>query len=256
MSSPYDISRMTGTVYSRLVREAPGVLLPLASQEILGQHGPLGADFIVSNHVTPLIAEKTCCPFAQAIPYGDTLELDGWTGTVHVDSRILEGYYQEVARSFLIGGGAPAVVFIAYHSLNLKAVDAVCRKLNHEGHTVLAIDWWRAAGQCGHKWLKDQEHGLGHGAELTTSVLMAIEESLFEQPNPPGELPMDGLSHALKYQFTRGDAFQAYGSFKEYCTTGAWGDLSGATKETGLAVINDAVDFISGVILEALSYRR
>lgn len=256
MSSPYDISRMTGPVYSRLVREAPGVLLPLASQEILGQHGPLGADYLVSNHVTPLIADKTRCLFAPAIPYGDTLELDGWTRTVHVESRILEGYCLEVARSFLIAGKAPAVVFIAYHSLNLKAVDAVCRKLKHEGHTVLAVDWWRAAGQCGRKRLRDKEHGLGHGAELTTSVLMAIEELRMERPDFSGELPADGLTHALKYQFNRGEAFQAYGSFKEYCTSGAWGDISGATKETGLAVISDAVDLISEVILEALSCRR
>ena len=125
MNYPFDISRMTGPAYAQKVRESPAVLLPLASQEILGTHGPLGADLLVSNHITPQIAEKTRCLYAPAIPYGDTLELGGWEGTVHIDSRLLEGYCEAVARAFLQRDKAEAMVFIAYHSLNLKAVDAV-----------------------------------------------------------------------------------------------------------------------------------
>lgn len=256
MNYPFDISRMTGPAYAQKVRESPAVLLPLASQEILGTHGPLGADLLVSNHITPQIAEKTRCLYAPAIPYGDTLELGGWEGTVHIDSRLLEGYCEAVARAFLQRDKAEAMVFIAYHSLNLKAVDAVCRKLKHEGYVVLAVDWWRAAGQCGKKWIRDQAGGFGHGAELTTSVLMALESDTLQQPLPSGEPPMNGLSRAQKHQFNRGDAFQAYGNFSEYCKTGAWGDLAGASQEKGLLIINETVEYISSTILEFLHSTR
>jgi len=254
MKNPFDISRMTGSAYEQKLKDAPAVLLPLASQEILGSHGPLGADMIVSNHVTPLIAQQTQCLYAPCIPYGDTLELEGWAGTVHVESRLLEAYCEAVARAFLERDKAAALVFIAYHSLNLKAVDALCRRLKLEGHTVFAVDWWRAASQCGKKLLKDQQSGTGHGAELTTSVLMALENGLIAQPLPAGEQPLDGLSRTLAYQFGGGDAFQAYGCFQEYCTTGAWGDLSGATKDKGALIIQETVDLIAETIQSFLSH--
>lgn len=256
MDRAHDIRCMTGSTYSQRLKEAPGVLLPLCSQEILGTHGPLGADLLVSDHVTPLVARQTGCLFAPAIPYGDTLELAGWAGTVHIDSRLLEGYCEAVARSLLSGGQGTALVFIAYHSLNLKAVDAVCRKLKHEGHTVLAVDWWRAAGQAGKALLKDQANGFGHGAELTTSVLMAMDAGLVAQPLPDGELPKEGLTSALKHQFNRGDAFQAYGNFEEYCDSGAWGNLSGASAEKGAHIIREAVRLIAGVITDVIGPPR
>mgnify|MGYP000941359455 FL=1 len=254
MKNPFDISRMTGSAYEQKLKDAPAVLLPLASQEILGSHGPLGADMIVSNHVTPLIAQQTQCLYAPCIPYGDTLELEGWAGTVHVESRLLEAYCEAVARAFLERDKAAALVFIAYHSLNLKAVDALCRRLKLEGHTVFAVDWWRAASQCGKKLLKDQQSGTGHGAELTTSVLMALENGLIAQPLPAGEQPLDGLSRTLAYQFGAGHAYQAYGCFREYCTTGAWGDLSGATKDKGALIIQETVDLIAETIQSFLSH--
>lgn len=256
MDRTYDIRYMTGPEYSRRLSEAPGVILPLCSQEILGNHGPLGADLLVSDHVTPLIAHQTGCLFAPAIPYGDTLELAGWEGTVHIESGLLERYCDAIARSLLNSKQRTAMVFIAYHSLNLKAVDAVCRKLKRDGYTVLAVDWWRAAGQVGKDLLKDQVNGFGHGAELTTSVLMAMDKRLVARPLLKGECPKDGLQRALKYQFNRGDAFQAYGNFGEYCDTGAWGDLSGASAEKGAVIIQEAVQLIAEVITDIVGSTR
>ncbi|HSK68510.1 MAG TPA: creatininase family protein [Candidatus Limnocylindria bacterium] len=252
MRDALDVSRMTGPEYAARVREAPGVLLPLASQEILGDHGPLGADWLVAGRVAPRVAQRTGCLHAPAIPYGDTLELSGWVGTVHVPGAVLEGLYEAVARSFLERGGAKAVVFLAFHSLNLRAADAVCRRLACEGRRVFAVDWWRAAGQCAAGLLTDTEHGRGHGSEMAASVLMALGEIPEGTPLPAGEEPMEGLRRVTRHQFSQGP-FQAYGTFREYCRSGAWGSLQGASADKGREILDAAVELIAKGITEGLA---
>ncbi len=252
MSGKLGIEELTGPEYSRLARLAPGVILPLASVEIMGAHGPLGADLIVANAVAPLIAEKTRCLHAPAVAFGDTLELSGWEGTVHVPSEVLERYCEAVARSFLERGGVKALVFIAFHSLNLKAADQVCRRLKRDGHRVLAVDWWRAAAaRCG-DLLADRETGTGHGGEMITSVVMAAREGSVRFEARANERARQGLSRFTRYQLGRGDPYQAYGDFRDYCEGGAWGSVDGAAAEKGREIIARASDDIARFILEAL----
>ena len=247
------MAAMTGPEYLRCAADAKGIIVPLASLEILGAHGPLGADISVAERITPMIAEDTSCIYAPTVPYGDTLELKGWEGTVHIPSRTLEAYIEAVARSLVITKKTLPIILIAYHSLNIKAADMVCRTLTSEGQTVLLADWWRAAGQVGAHLIEDKENGFGHGGELISSVLLAIGAIRQSDICSSGEMPRDSLARVLKYQMSRGDAFQQYGTFKEYCDSGAWGALAGASKEKGEKIIELAVTALSNFISTALS---
>ena len=59
MEQTFLIEEMTAGEYRERIAEAPAVLLPLASIEVLGTHVPLGADYLVSRSVPLLVARRT-----------------------------------------------------------------------------------------------------------------------------------------------------------------------------------------------------
>jgi creatinine amidohydrolase len=246
------IEEMTSEEYRERVAEAPAVLLPLGSMEVMGAHGPLGADYLVARQITPLVARRTGCLEAPAIAYGDTLELADWPGTVCVPANILEGYYYAVAKSYLTQGGAKRLVFLNFHSLNHSAAGAACRRLKHQGHQVFLIDWWKTVGQNSSGLIEDRQNGSGHGGEMITSVVMAVCPNLIRQAQARNETPHATLAYYTKYLMNSGSPFTAYGDFHDYCDGGAWGDISHATPEKGEKLIRRAVDAIAGFLTESI----
>lgn len=245
------IEEMTSAEYKKNIAEAPAILLPLGSIEVLGTHGPLGADYLISRAVSILVGQRTGCLVAPSIAYGDTLEMSDWPGTVCVPTDVLESFYYAVAKSYLVNGGAKVVIFLNFHSLNNYAANNVCRKLKYEGHRVFLIDWWKTVGQNGSDLIEDGKNGFGHGGEMITSVVLAVAADLVKMEYAANEIPHQSYEYYKKYLMNSGSAFYAYGDFHDYCDSGAWGDIRSATAEKGKKLIERAVAAISVFIKEA-----
>ncbi len=253
MERTFLLEEMTARAYRERVAEAPAVLLPLGSVEVLGAHGPLGADCLVARSVSLLVAQRTGCLVAPTIAYGDTMELSDWPGTVCVPADVLENYYYAVAKSYLTKGAVKNLVFLNFHSLNHGAANAACRRLQHEGHRVFLVDWWKTVGQNRGDLLADQENGSGHGGEMITSVVMAVRGDLVRMEQAQNEPPREALKYYGKYLMNSGSPFVAYGDFHDYCESGAWGDTSHATPEKGAELIRRAVRAISDFLMESMA---
>lgn len=248
------VEELTSSAYQTRIRDVPGVILPLGSIEVLGSHGPLGADFLVAEKVALLVAERTSCLVAPAIPYGDTLELASWPGTVCIPTEVLGSYYYAVAKSFLEVGRAKSLVFFNFHSLNGAALHQAARELKNEGHHVFSIDWWKTVGQWGVDVIGDQRTGFGHGGEMITSVTMRVCPGCVDKEEAQHEEPKEALDYYGKYLPNSGSPFVAYGNFHDYCVGGAWGDTSKASEKKGAEFIERAVTAISEFLLE--SFKR
>lgn len=252
MEQTFLIEEMTSSEYRERIATAPAVLLPLGSIEVLGAHGPLGADYLVSRSVPLLVARRTGCLVAPSIAYGDTMELSDWPGTVCVPADALEGYYYAVAKSYLTKGAAGKLVFLNFHSLNHNAANAACRRLQHEGHRVFLVDWWKTVGQHGADLVEDGQNGRGHGGEMITSVVMAVRGDLIKTAQAQNETPRAALKYYAKYLMNSGSPFTAYGDFHDYCEGGSWGDISHASPEKGTELIRRAVEAIADFLTEAI----
>lgn len=248
------IEEMTSAEYEKIITDAPAVLLPLGSIEVLGTHGPLGADYLISRDIAIMVGQQTGCLVAPSVAYGDTLELSDWPGTVCIPTNVLEEFYYAVAKSYLANGGAKAFIFLNFHSLNNYAANNVCRKLKYEGHKVFLIDWWKTVGQNGTDLIEDCENGFGHGGELITSVVLALKEDLVKIENATNEIPHKSYDYYKKYLMNSGSAFYAYGDFHDYCNSGAWGNISNATVEKGKELLKRAVVAIASFIKESTEY--
>lgn len=239
---------MTAATLRERAQQAPAVLLPLASVEILGLHGPVGLDAMVAQEIAPRIAARTGCLVAPVIPYGDTQEFCGMDGTVHVPCDALEAYVYAVARSILTTCGAKALVLLCVHSLNGVAAAAVCRRLTREGFQVATADWWATCGGCAGTLLRDRENGRGHGAELITSVALSLCDEDMRMDLAACETPKPALAKVNRWN---GTPFRTFGDFSQYCQGGAWGDTSDASAEKGALIVERGVDAVASFIREA-----
>ena len=245
----YLVKNMTAAQLRQRAMEAPAVILPLASVEILGSHGPVGLDLIVAETVTEEIARLSGCLAAPAVPYGDTLEFDGMDGTIHVPVNVLEEYIYAVAKSYLVNCGAKAIVFFNVHSLNGTAASAVCRRLKSEGYTAVCSEWWSAIAAAAMDKLDTGAAGTGHGGEMITSVALALCGEHVRMDLAQNELPRDGLA---KVSHWNGSPFKVFGNFRDYCDGGAWGDTSTASAEKGRELIKAGTELIADFLREVL----
>ena len=233
------IALMTSPQFAQALSRCDTLLLPLASVEQGGRHCPLGTDVITADAVSLLIAEKAGCLVAPTIPYGDALELDVAPGTIDAGTAPFAAYVEAVARSFL-RQGFRCIVFLCTHSLDLKAIDGVCRRLRMQGFVVGAIDWWKAVGEAA-RGKTDAAVPFGHCGEVITSAMLALAPESVDLEAATEESPLPALAFVGAHG--PGSAFVAYGEFGDYCRTGAWGEVKGvATAEKGRAWIDAAVE--------------
>lgn len=245
----YLVKNMTAAELKKRAAEAPAIILPLASVEILGAHGPVGLDLCVADAVTEKIARLSGCLAAPAVPYGDTLEFDGMDGTVHVPANVLEEYIYAVAKSYLTACGAKAIVFFNVHSLNGIAAAAVCRRLKSEGYKALCSEWWSAISSSAMELLDTGAAGTGHGGEMITSVALALCGEYVRMDLAENEVPMEGLAKLSRWN---GTPFKTFGNFREYCKGGAWGDTTAASAEKGQKLIEAGCKAVAAFLSESL----
>lgn len=248
MTEGRDISAMTSAAYQRAMVSSGMLLIPLASIEVLGTHGPLGADWLVANKVVPRIAEATGAYYAPAIPYGDTLELPKAPGTADVPQHVLEQYYEAVANSFLRDGEVRHLFFINFHSLNNRAADAVCRKLALAGRRTYVIDWWKTVGSIASEVLEDVHLGTGHGGEMITSVLLHLVPDMVDLEHATNGPPLPSFTFFKEHLPGGQSPFTAYGTFSDYTEGSSWGVLSGASGGKGKLLVERAIEKIGAFI--------
>lgn len=241
----FELKNMTAPELCQQAKLAPAILVPVASIEILGTHGPVGLDFSVAQTVAPLIAKTSGCLLAPIIPYGDTMEFDHMKGTVHIPTKVLEEYCYAVADSLHQTCGARAILFLNVHSINGYATSSACRRLHAKGITAAVIDWWAAVGNHSQDILDDWENGRGHGGEMITSVALAIDSKHVHMERAACEKPKPTFQKANRW---RGTAFSVFGDFSQYCCSGAWGDTRTANKEKGSQLIQRGVEAITEFI--------
>lgn len=244
-----DISLMTSEQYAKAVVKSRGILLlPLSSLEVLGSHGPLGADTIIASHATHRIAQRTKALYAPTIPYGDTLELPHLPGTIHIPTKILEEFYLAIARSLFHSSQLKYLFFMSFHSLNNHAANAACRILTSEGHRVFLVDWWKTASRCCSDLLADATYGTSHGGEMATSMLLYLAPETIHGNQATTTLPKKHIDFYTSHMINSGTPFTAYSNFSDYCEGSSWGNIAGASSEKGKLMLKRTITEISAFI--------
>lgn len=245
------VALLTAQELTDALKSTNGVIIPIASMEQCGLHGATGIDVKVADHVAPLLAQKCNMLVAPTVPYGDTLEMSSYPGTVHVPTEYLGNLYLSIASSYF-ASGARNVVFLATHSLNTRAADHACRILYSAKRNAMFVDFWKACSQISKDILADKVYGTGHGAEQISSVAMAVCPDLIRKDKAANEAPKAALAKKVAHIYGSANVCTAYGNFDDYSTTGSWGDISAASAEKGSLIIEKAVKLMASSVLDVL----
>ena len=235
---------MTSAELRDAVARGAVAIVPVASTEVLGHHGPLGADVFVADEVARRLAEATGGVAAPTIPVGEASDMMPWPGTLSVRPSVLADYYLDVCRS-LAHHGFRRIFFVTAHLGNLASVAVCAKAMRSEGVLVAQVDWWRAAARVAGDLLTTDQHPTGHGGELISSVLLALRPDLVSLSAARDTEPEAGLARHLPHTAISGGPFYTYPGFLDFTTAGAWGDVTHAGAGKGEAILEKAVAYIA-----------
>jgi creatinine amidohydrolase len=235
---------MTSAELRDAVANGATAIVPVASTEVLGHHGPLGADVFVANEVSRRLAERVGGVSAPTIPVGEASDMMPWPGTLTVRPAVLADYYLDVCRS-LAHHGFRRIFFLTAHLGNLAPVATCAKAMRRHGVLVAQVDWWRAAARAGADLLTTERQPTGHGGELISSVLLALRPDLVHLSAARDTEPEGGLERHLPHSAISGGPFYTYPDFRDFTSSGAWGDVTHASAEKGEAILERAVASIA-----------
>ncbi len=243
------LAEMTSPEFQAALRETDTVIIPVGSTEVLGRHGPIGADHLIAAELARRLGEQTGCPAAPVVPYGDALELRGWPGTVSIRFDVLKLFYMDICES-LLRHGVRRFFFLNTHLMNLRAVDWCGRELRARGVPVAQGDWWRVAFAAAEGLMESAQSPKGHGGEVITSVALALRPELVDLASAADEQPAEALAWHAPHTAISGGPFYTYPDFTDFCTSGGWGDTRAATAEKGRVILERGVQRMAEFLRE------
>lgn len=227
-----------------------------------GRHNPLGTDLIHVQEVGRKVSEKTGVLVVDALPFGESEYWLGFPGTVSLRPETMFNVCMDICHS-LHETGINKVIFLNGHGGNGRVLTMVIQRITETMNMLGAtIDWWRLPAQI------DPERfggGEGHGLKYETSINLAIAPELVNMDEPvkyaslrqPSETESIVFAHPCMALFKgivirvglRTTDFTDVGSF-EIGTSPGGTDFEHASADYGKAIIDAAVDYISGFVEE------
>jgi creatinine amidohydrolase len=132
------LPHMTSPEVRDLLRKTDMALIPVASLEQHGLHGPIGSDFYSGLERAKLIAQRTDILVVPILFPGQSPYHMEFPGTITLSAETLERVYFEAARS-LIHHGFRRLVFLNAHAGNQSLTKFLIDRINQETPAV-AID--------------------------------------------------------------------------------------------------------------------
>lgn len=235
---------MTSAELRDAVSSGAIAIVPVASTEVLGHHGPLGGDVFVADDVARRLAERVGGVATPTIPVGEASDMMPWPGTLSIRPAVLADYYLDVCRS-LAQHGFRRIFFVTAHLGNVAPVATCAKAMRLEGVLVSQVDWWRAAARVAGDLMTTDKQPTGHGGELISSVLLALRPDLVDLSAARDTEPEAGLARHLPHTSISGGPFYTYPDFLDFTTSGAWGDVTHASATKGEEILERAVSLIA-----------
>jgi creatinine amidohydrolase len=196
----------------------PVLAVPLGSTEQHGPHLPLSTDTDIAEVLcAQLAAFRDDVVIAPALPYGSSGEHAGFPGTLSIGHDALELVIVELARS--AASSFAGVVFVSGHGGNAEALERAVRRLQDEGHDVMAF--------------RPRWEGDAHAGRSETAMLLATrpDDVRVDVAVAGNTAPLAELMPAMRD-----------GGVRAVSPNGVLGDPAGASADEGSALLDALAD--------------
>jgi creatinine amidohydrolase len=262
---------MTWPEVQEFLTRSDMVIIPVASIEEHGLHGPLGTDFLNGTETAKLIAQKTDVMVAPILMPGNSPYHMEFPGTITLSAETLEKVYFEAAQS-LIRHGFRRFMFYNAHGGNAATTRFIVDRINQETPAV-AVELGEAAqpfmkegrAEKGKAFPEPKEFDRHSGVDETSNSLYLIPTLVNMNAARTAKMTLPPHLQAMVQQVVAHDPtanllFLAEGlkaketgkhtSTREMSDTGVWGvaDIHQASAARGKAqtdsFVNASVAFI------------
>lgn len=242
----FELNRMTWKEVELILPEQPVVFLPVGSTEQNGAQNPLGNDFLVSDYFAKEVAKRTGSLVAPGIPYGNSVAFRGYPGTLWLRPETLYAVVRD-ALAGIAHHGFDHILVVNNHGPNEAMIEAAIRDLDLNNQISIALIWpSRLIQQFATDLYEDYAGARGHGAEPTTSIMMALfpDDVRMEFAKPDKIAEFQGVqiltSFSAKYN---GAPVSFYTDMDQVSSTGITGDPMGASGERGAILLERLVSW-------------
>jgi len=218
------------------------LVVPVGSLEQHGYHLPTTTDAALADAVAQLGAER----IADTIPIlvspvvwsgFSPMHLDSFQGTLSLQFEHLLGALEDIGATGL-DNGFDALLFVNGHGGNGPAIDAAVAKLgsSHPSTEVVGLTYYHLAAEFADDVRESDAGGMSHGGEFETSLMMHLYPELVREDRIEGWAPRDMPYDHAAPDLTESGPINVYRSSDQYSDSGAEGDPSVASAETGEAI--------------------
>lgn len=238
---------MTPTEVQDAVERNAVVLLPIGTTEVNGPHLPLGLDYLVAAALAERSAAALNGVWLPPITVGVSQALDSFAGTLVVSPETLGAQVRSLLRA-LLGHGFRQIVVLNNHIPNQYPVEYAIREIRRETGTVIPLIFPAQLALALSKDIYEgNEHELGHGAEPSTSLMLALHPDAvrLDLVEPREISPFRGFKvvSPLEVSFAE-NRVNVFLDVADLSETGGWGDPRGASVERGREILDRMVQYI------------
>lgn len=250
---PKTLPEMTWEEVAEELRDTDLVIFPVGSTEEHGPHMPLLADTIQGTEVTRRLVARLAEEGIRAvagppIPFGVSIELMDFPGTISVAPTTLLALLKDVCNS-LIKHGFQKIVIIASHAENLGVVYSVVQEISQQPEVrIMALNWLPPLRRHYAEIL--QSTGVeGHGGQGETARVLAAIPELVQMHrakvyHPEAQEKLEGDD---PWHFG-GGVFDPPRGMKDETPIGSIGNPLAATAEIGEKCYEVILDFAVGAM--------
>jgi creatinine amidohydrolase len=242
------------------IKQGAVVLLPIGQVEEHGPHLPVGTDTHIAEGVARRVAELLDgeIPILLMPAVWSTYSVDAvgqWPGLIKVRTRVVIDLVHDIVAS-LLRMGFRKVLMLNAHGNNPPLLGTVLRELADEFEAAPVLgNVWAFGAESFNQVRRSAPGGAIHACEYETSLMLAMGYPVDMSKAPAGE------SFRFQSQFRSRDSFSGkdmvtWSTWKlQQSRTGAYGDPTVATVETGQIVLDATVQKVAEFVREYYAWQ-
>lgn len=207
-----------------ILEKSPAVLVTAGSFEQHGRHLPMGTDTVLTHAIAEELCEQLNLYYYPCTAYGQVWSARDFPGTVSISDEVLTAYLAQVIES-IRRFCKTRILLYSFHRGNEGALKTLMRRLRDQrGWTDIYLLDHKNLEKDARQYLKTPvwNNRIWHAGELETSLMLYVAQDAVDMEKSTCEFPERPLDYDYRPV-----------PWREFLVSGAFGDSTAASAETG-----------------------
>ncbi|MBV7484043.1 creatininase family protein [Bordetella sp. BOR01] len=246
------LPHLTNEEVAEAAQRGAVLLLPIGTVESNGPHQLLGCDYLVSERLAQVVAERTGALRMPTLHYGVSELHDSLPGTFGLTDALF-GQLLEALMTAAARNGFQRALLFNCHRHNHQPIEILARAMRRAKRIGMAvIDPLEVARDlAAAEFRGDPPGAIGHGGEPLASLMCHLypDDVRLDRQAGPDLDPFLGLAALSSTRFRyQGSKVGLFPDAREINASGAWADLTHTSGQRGAVAFERVCDFAEAFV--------